>query len=323
MNTQCSIHPGDFRKALGTFATGITIVTAVSATGEPVGLTVNSFTSVSLEPPLILWCLANTSDNLQVFQKAEYFAVNILAANQYDLANHFAKRQKDKFDRIKYRSGMGKVPLIDDCVTWLQCRSTTHTLAGDHHIFIGEVERIETTEKEALLYHQGTYAMSLPLPVKSVVTNKLQIAEQGQGDLYTLLIQAVHNYQEKLESRQYQLVQDKYEARLLILLFESAGYMVDDLSHKIQLPLTETTAILLRMQDKGLIISEFKQAHAKIMLSNAGRNLAELLWNLVKRHETDAMALMDQFQGINFKQGLLKLSEWGNHEYSENTEVPV
>jgi len=317
MNTQYCIHPGDFRKALGTFATGITIVTAISDAGEPVGLTVNSFTSVSLEPPLILWCLANTSDNLQVFQKAEYFAVNILAANQYDLANHFAKRQKDKFDSLKYRIGMGNVPLIDDCVTWLQCRKTTHTLAGDHHVFIGEVERIETTEKDALLYHQGAYAMSLPLPVKSVVTNKLQISEQGQGDLYTLLIQAVHNYQEKLESRQHQLVQDKYEARLLILLLEPAGHTVDDLSHKIQLPLTETTAILLHMQHKGFIISELQQAHANIILSNAGRNLAELLWNLVKQHESDAMALMDQYEGINFKLGLLKLSGWGNEDFTE------
>ncbi len=86
-----NFQSGEFRQVLGTFATGVTVVTARSNTGELAGLTANSFTSVSLGPPLILWCLANSSDNLGIFQTAKYFAINILAADQKELSNHFAK----------------------------------------------------------------------------------------------------------------------------------------------------------------------------------------------------------------------------------------
>ena len=96
MTPQPPFQSGEYRQALGTFATGITVVTARSDTGELVGLTVSSFTSVSLDPPLILWCLSNSSDSLSVFQNAGYFAVNILAADQQDLSRHFARKQKDK-----------------------------------------------------------------------------------------------------------------------------------------------------------------------------------------------------------------------------------
>ena len=132
MTRQTNFQSSEYRQALGTFATGVTVVTAMSTTGELAGLTANSFTSVSLEPPLILWCLADTSDNLAVFQSAPYFAVNILAADQKEISDHFARRQKDKFVSIQYRAGKGGSPLLDGCVTWLQCRMISTHVAGDH-----------------------------------------------------------------------------------------------------------------------------------------------------------------------------------------------
>ena len=154
---QINFHSGEFRQILGTFATGVTVVTACSKTGELAGLTINSFTSVSLDPPLILWCLANSSDNLELFQTTKRFAVNILAADQKDISLHFAKRQKDKFDYLPYRTGLDGNPLLENCVSWLQCRTVAQYVAGDHTVFIGEVEQIESSGKDALLYHQGEY----------------------------------------------------------------------------------------------------------------------------------------------------------------------
>ena len=154
----------EFRQALGSFATGVTVVTAAGADGAMAGVTANSFTSVSLEPPLILWCLANTSDSLAVFREAAYFAVNILASGQVRLSDHFARRQEDKFSEVRFRRGRGGAPLLEGCVTWLQCRTAAQHDMGDHRVFVGEVVGFETSWEEALLFHRGSYGISLPLP---------------------------------------------------------------------------------------------------------------------------------------------------------------
>src|SRR5687768_10631584 len=114
--------PRALRNALGTYATGVTIVTTTNADGAPIGLTCNSFSSVSLSPPLILWSLSLRSPNLSNFLQAPHFAVNILAADQADLAHRFAQPIANKFDGVGYRNGMCGVPLIDGASARLECR---------------------------------------------------------------------------------------------------------------------------------------------------------------------------------------------------------
>src|SRR3979411_2941392 len=116
------IDPKDFRNALGTYATGVTIITATAADGKPYGLTCNSFTSVSLNPPLVLWSLGIFSQGLSIFQNASHFTVNILGASQQALATKFAKSSEDKFAGVEWTLGLGNAPVLADSVANFQAR---------------------------------------------------------------------------------------------------------------------------------------------------------------------------------------------------------
>ena len=150
----------ELRRALGCFATGVTVVTAAAEDGAYVGLTVNSFTSLSLEPPLVLWALGVESPLLQTFEKASHFAVNVLAENQVEISQRFALRAVDKFSELKVHQGAGGAPLLAECAAWLECRASSHQRYGDHVLFIGEVEKAAATEARPLLYLRGRYAFA-------------------------------------------------------------------------------------------------------------------------------------------------------------------
>src|SRR3954452_19507516 len=137
---QSSIDPRDFRKALGTYATGVTVITAAAADGKPYGLTCNSFTSVSLNPPLVLWSLSSYSQSMSVFQNASHFAVHVLGASQQALATRFATPSEDKFAGVDWAPGLGNAPILKDSVAHFQCRSAERYYGGDHVMFLGAVE---------------------------------------------------------------------------------------------------------------------------------------------------------------------------------------
>lgn len=131
-----------FRDALGSFASGVTIVTTLDAQGQPAGLTVSSFASVSLEPPLVLWSLLNASSHLQDFLRCQHFAINVLAADQLLLAQRFATPGLDRFRNLQTVRAASGVPLLPGALAWFECRRHAQHLAGDHTIFIGQVERV-------------------------------------------------------------------------------------------------------------------------------------------------------------------------------------
>jgi 3-hydroxy-9,10-secoandrosta-1,3,5(10)-triene-9,17-dione monooxygenase reductase component len=147
-----------FRTALGSFATGVTIVTTRAADGQPIGLTANSFNSLSLEPPMVLWALAKSSKSLPAFVAAEYFAVHILAVDQQPLADLFATRGADKFADLELDAGPDRIPLLRGCSARFQCRSAHHYEGGDHMILVGEVVAFDHFERPALAFHGGGYA---------------------------------------------------------------------------------------------------------------------------------------------------------------------
>jgi 3-hydroxy-9,10-secoandrosta-1,3,5(10)-triene-9,17-dione monooxygenase reductase component len=148
----------EFRGALGAFATGVTIVTTRDPRGRPVGLTANSFNSLSLDPPMVLWALAKASRNLPAFAAAEFFAVHILASGQQALADRFAQRGADKFAHLEYDTGQGGIPLLRRCSARFQCRTAHQYEGGDHAIFVGEVIDFESSGHAALAFHGGAYA---------------------------------------------------------------------------------------------------------------------------------------------------------------------
>ncbi len=155
------IDPRDFRNALGTYATGVTIITAAAPDGKPYGLTCNSFASVSLNPPLVLWSLVVYSSSLTVFQNASHFTVNVLGASQQGLANKFAKSSDDKFNGVDWSPGLGSAPVLAECVANFQCRSVNRYYGGDHVIFLGAVEAYTYNTKEPLLFARGKFGRFL------------------------------------------------------------------------------------------------------------------------------------------------------------------
>ena len=150
----------DFRNALGAFPTGVCLITTLGPGGERAGLTVNSFSSVSLDPPMVLWSLARTATCAGVFRDAEYFAINVLAANDAQLSSHFAKAGADKFAAYanRFSAGLGGVPLLEGAVATFECHSRYRKYGGDHIILIGVVERYSHTERKPLIFCRGSYA---------------------------------------------------------------------------------------------------------------------------------------------------------------------
>ena len=153
-----------FRAALGSFATGVTIVTTRSAAGEDIGLTANSFNSVSLDPPMVLWSLARKSLSLPAFLESGYFAVHVLAATQEDLSVTFATRGADKFAGLSVTRGAGGIPLLPGCSALFQCKTAFNYEGGDHVIFVGEVQEFEHFNRAPLVFHSGRYAVAVEKP---------------------------------------------------------------------------------------------------------------------------------------------------------------
>jgi len=160
MDSAPNFDPKDFRQALGMFATGVTIVTARAADGTPVGITANSFNSVSMHPPMVLWSLARNARSLPAFEAAEYWNVHILANDQEPLSNRFAKAGEDKFGGLELDAGVNPAPLIPGCSARFQCRTAFRYEGGDHIIFVGEVMHYDRSARAPLLYVTGGYALA-------------------------------------------------------------------------------------------------------------------------------------------------------------------
>lgn len=155
------------RKALGQYATGVTVVTTRLADGTPAGLTVNSFTSVSLDPPLILWCLGLDSASFDVFRMAEQQLINVLAADQLEVAKRFATRGTDRFAGMKWSATDNGLPRLDGCIAWFECAVRSRYEEGDHLILVGRLESFETGPGKPLIFHDSRYIAELteaPLP---------------------------------------------------------------------------------------------------------------------------------------------------------------
>src|SRR5271156_1873768 len=167
-----SLDPREFRRALGAFATGVTIVTARAPDGTPVGVTANSFNSVSLDPPLVLWSLARSSRCLAAFQAADPWGVDLLAADQEALANRFAKSGEDKFSGLVTETGAGAAPLLKDCACRLQCKTAFTSEGGDHVIFVGEVVAFDSRDVACLVFHAGKYALATRKTDPSLLSGK-------------------------------------------------------------------------------------------------------------------------------------------------------
>jgi flavin reductase (DIM6/NTAB) family NADH-FMN oxidoreductase RutF len=178
----------NLRQALGTFATGVTVVTTMDEAGEPRGFTANSFTSVSLQPPLLLVCLAKSAATCPVFTAGQYFCVNILTGRQQDICQLFASPVRNRFEQIDWHAGRHGCPVIDNVVSWFECDSHEVVDAGDHVILLGRILEHEFSGRSPLVYCSGAY----------VEFSMLQRAMEGAGHDTSTRISAVINCQDSI-----------------------------------------------------------------------------------------------------------------------------
>jgi flavin reductase (DIM6/NTAB) family NADH-FMN oxidoreductase RutF len=156
--------PGALRRALGRFATGVTVVTARAPSGQVLGLTANSLAAVSLDPPLLLWSIGARAGSLPVFLETGWFAVNVLSAAQHALARRFASPAPDRFMGIRWNGGLGGCPVLPGSLASFEWSLERAVQAGDHVVLIGRIHRAAGAEGDPLVFDAGRYGTAAPLP---------------------------------------------------------------------------------------------------------------------------------------------------------------
>jgi flavin reductase (DIM6/NTAB) family NADH-FMN oxidoreductase RutF len=147
----------EFRRACGRFATGVTIASVLDESGMPHGLTISSFTPVSLDPPLVLICLGRETASLETFRNVKHFGINVLAHDQRGLSERFARKGQERFDGLEWTPGETGVPLLAGALAQMECQVTQRIPAGDHEIFIGEMVCARVHKGEPLIHFSGRY----------------------------------------------------------------------------------------------------------------------------------------------------------------------
>lgn len=281
---QPEIEPRAFRRALGNFATGVTIITAIDPDGNRAGVTANSFSSLSMDPPLILWSYKKDAKSAPVFEAAQHFAVNILASDQIDMSNHFARQQEDKFAGIEWQEGIGGVPLFPNCAGRFQCETYDKLDGGDHWIFVGRVIDFDDFGRSPLCFHQGSYAMVLGHP--GALTDDRQSSAQSvaQGRMgshaFFLMLRALRSYQDRYQPKIEKLGLSLIESRTLLVLNELPGLEVDQLIVYLNNPIAEAQDVLSNLREHGFLIQDGDGYH----LTEKGRTKAEECWRVAESH---------------------------------------
>ncbi|WP_218508206.1 flavin reductase [Variovorax sp. dw_308] len=284
-----TIDKAQFRKALGSFTTGVTIVTTRGADGKDYGLTANSFNSVSMDPPMVLWSLGKNSSSIAAFAGTEYFAVHILAADQEAVSNRFAKSGTDKFAGSKVARGHGEVPLLDGCSARFECRIAYQYDGGDHVIFVGEVLNFDHFARPPLIFHGGNYGLLLKKADETDVS--ATFGGDWLGNLlgrayYQLLMPIKADLKDKgLRDVDYNILSvlsmgDGRTAHDLAQLVAIAGYEVSD-DH------------IQALVDQGLIRVEGQGQDRTVHFTQEGRSYAIELLALGKSAESDAEGELD------------------------------
>jgi 3-hydroxy-9,10-secoandrosta-1,3,5(10)-triene-9,17-dione monooxygenase reductase component len=299
------VDPGEFRSALGSFATGVTIVTTRDGDGRDIGLTANSFNSVSLDPPMVLWSLSKTSTSLAAFSQAQHFAVHVLAADQETLSNQFARKGADKLAGSEPRRGAGQVPLLGGCTALFQCRTAYKYEGGDHVIFVGEVIDFEHLDKPPLVFHGGRYAVAKSKPAPPQFAGDL-----GETSLGTLLTRAYVQLVTPLRRSAEQMGLSAPERYTMNVLMGDAAHDLAEINgvigHTGVRATEETTARLL---GRGLIESASPTNSERFRLTDAGREAALELMAAATALEADALAGMSDDEQRILRHLLTRLVE--------------
>lgn len=310
MSESAAERARSFRTALGAFATGVTVVTTRNAEAD-VGLTANSFNSVSLDPPMVLWSLAKTSRALPVFMSSNHFAVHILASDQQALSSRFSKSSADKFAGLELERGVGEVPLLPACSARFQCRTAFRYEGGDHIIFVGQVETFDHSDKPPLVFHGGKYAVAMrPAAPQVDVTPPPEPDSSFSRDFLIYLLSRAHHQlflQIKGDLERHALTEGGWF--VLSLLGVSNHRSLHELQRLLAYTGTEVSYDLVA----GLAAAGFVQLdgpydpHARASLTDVGRNIVIELVAAAKAAEVHAERNMGAMETQLVKQALRQL----------------
>ena len=300
--------PTELRKVLGTFATGVTVITTRAPDGTAVGLTANSFNSVSLDPPMVLWSLAKTARSRSAFEAAQHWAVHILAADQEELANRFATRGTDKFAGLIIDHGTGEVPLLHGCAARLQCRTSFLYEGGDHIIFVGEVLAVDHTDNTPLVFHAGAYA---------VATRKVYGAQTGadkgaggtesfgEDFLDYLLPRAHYQIYGRIREHHEKLGLSDADYFVLVSLIATDGRSRSEIDSMFSLTGHHVTAQTIA----GLVARDLvrQEADERLLLTEAGRHTGLRVLAAAKDIESEVLSKFTFWEAVSLKALLKRL----------------
>ena len=220
--------PRAFRRALSQFATGVTIITA-SLGGRNVGVTANSFSSVSLDPPLVLWSIDRTSTSFDTFFGATHFVINILAEDQLELSNRFSRTSETKFDGVDWTAGPGDAPILAGAAAHLVCKREIEHEGGDHVISIGRVETYRRYDRSPLLFLNGRYAAAVDHP--ETEPPEVSNVQEPDSTLLQHLLRAYEGISERFQHDRQEEGLTVNHSRVLALLARRPVESVSDMTN--------------------------------------------------------------------------------------------
>lgn len=243
------------RQAFGKFTTGVTIVTADVA-GKRVGMTANSFSSLSLDPPLVLWSVRKTSTNYEDFLVAKHFAVNVLSTSQIELSQRFAKSSETKFEGVTHGVGVGGSPIFEDATAIFECATDAVHEAGDHIIMIGRVEKVSLSDQRPLVFSEGRYSASIEHP-SSRTPRPTGLGGEGSDPLHqfisVLLLRAYNRMSDEMAEIHEAEDISKNESRILNMVCTWPGRTLAQLMPRIYLTELAAEDTLQELVGKGFV----------------------------------------------------------------------
>lgn len=306
-----SIDPLLLRNALGAFATGVTVITTVAADGHDVGVTANSFNSVSLDPPLVLWSLNKASGSMPAFGQADHFAVHLLAFGQREISDRFSSKRQNRFEGLDLLRGAGGVPLLEGCAGRFVCRTEYRYEGGDHMIFVGRVIDVQLSERAPLLYVRGSYSAAMPMDKKLALARGLQAEGlQGQYSEEGLFYlnnrvheQLLHRMRPTLRAEGFEQDADYLVCKLLAA---AGGLTLAELAELCALredPIDERR--VADLQRRGLLAVD--GATSRLVLTVQGQARLQRALAVVRQVEADALSCFSEGELAGLRTALRRL----------------
>jgi flavin reductase (DIM6/NTAB) family NADH-FMN oxidoreductase RutF/DNA-binding MarR family transcriptional regulator len=300
-----------FRDCLGQFGTGVTVVTARHA-GQKVGVTANSFASLSLDPPLVLWSINRTSRAFGAFTNTQHFAVSILSDEQIDISQRFASKETDKFANVAWHPGRNGVPLISDSAARIECTTETRHEAGDHVLIIGRVTHFEREDRGVLLFSQGRYKIGIDHPVLGTRVSPTTVSAPGtppaEKPFGSLLYEAHLLSTRGFDAERASLGLTVAQGRILYVLSQFPNLSLDRLIRNSNLPEQtlrdavdelRTTGDVMEDPDGCLRLTESGRLRRAIVLKRTENYEANTLKGISKSDLSNTRTVLENYITVN------------------------